>query len=153
MRLVDGHVLRAPVHLARRRLDEQVDAGLLRRTQHVERPDDVRLDIGRRCLVRPGDRDQSCKVEDDVRARSGGDGCVAVANVAENDLHVGSHRRLVEPSPRTEGVVLDEPAHVRAQLDEPFAQVASDEAAGARHEHAPSRPLAHSRSTSFSACS
>ena len=152
MRLVDRHVARRSVDLTRRGVNYELGIRLLGGAENVERPDDVRLDVCGRRLVRPRDRNQCREVEDDVPSSRSCVRRVAVANVAENDLHVAARRRFVEPPPGAERVVFDERTYLGAQLEETLAEVAADETARTGHEHRPSAPAAHSPSTSASAC-
>ena len=99
MRLVDRHLLRRAVDLARRRMDDEIDVSLARSIENVERSDDVRVDVGTRRCVRMRDGDQRRKVEDDVHAGGRGTDAVRIAYVAENDVHLGTVRRIVQPTP------------------------------------------------------
>ncbi len=59
---------------------------------------------------------------------------VEIGNVAGDHLHAARQRRLVEPVPAAERVVVDQRPHRRARLDQPLGQVAADEAARARDQ-------------------
>ena len=88
-----------------------------------------------------------------VAAPVAGEPTVTITHIAENDLDVAAHGRLVQPAPRAERVVLDERTHIGTELDEALGEVAADESSGAGDEDPPARPVAHSPSTSASAFS
>jgi hypothetical protein len=55
---------------------------------------------------------------------------IPVANVAGNNFHITSNRRMIEPAPRTQGIIVDQGPRCCSKLNQPFGQMTTDKSAG-----------------------
>src|SRR5215203_5703464 len=92
-------------------------------------------------MIRVRDRDQRSEVQHRVASAHRGAYSVRIAHVAGEDLEATTRvvRAAVEPSPRAERVVHHESPYVVSGAHERFREMGSDEAVGARDEHASTR--------------
>ncbi len=95
--LVDGDVAGGPVDLARRCVDDLLDAGIPGRLKDVERTDDVRLHRLPGTGVGVGDGDERTQVEDDVDAPDGAPDGVGIPQIAHEDTHPVQSLRWEQP--------------------------------------------------------
>src|SRR6185437_9518629 len=100
----DRDALRGAIDLAGRGMDETLDAEVARSGQEVERSFDVGVEVGLRCDIGEGNRDQRREVQHGIATVDGAAHAIAVANVAGNDfdLAAGGGRDAVQPSPGVE---------------------------------------------------
>ena len=112
-------------------------AELARGLEHVERSLDVGIDVGIGRMVGERDRDERGEVQHRIAPLHRRLHAVRVANVAGEDVERVAYllRRVVEPSPRIEGIVEDEGADIDSLRDQRFHEVGPDEAIGARDQN------------------
>ena len=86
MLLGDGHLLRGPVHLARRGVHKALHVRIPAGVEHVQRPGHVRRHVRLRRDVRVRDRDERGEMEDGVASRDGSRDGRSVAEVTGEEL-------------------------------------------------------------------
>jgi len=136
----DRHALRGAVHLAGRRVQHVLDLRVERGLGDVECAHHVGLHEVACVEVRVGDRDQGAEMEDPLDAADRSPDGLHVAQIAEDDLHLG-HGCGVVPLQRAAvvaRVVADEGSHARSGPHQARGQMAADEAARARDDDASS---------------
>src|SRR6185437_10445518 len=120
------------IDLAGRGMDETLDAEVARSGQEVERSFDVGVEVGLRCDIGEGNRDQRREVQHGIATVDGAAHAIAVANVAGNDfdLAAGGGRDAVQPSPGVERIIHGEGAHFGARVEELFDEMRADKTVG-----------------------
>src|ERR1700681_2110976 len=94
MRFIDRHCYRGAVDLARRSVHDPLGTVLPRSFEHVQCAEHVGFDIGLRCEIGIGDRDQCRQMKDDFVARYETTDESCVANVATHEIYFPSGRCL-----------------------------------------------------------
>src|SRR5258707_3650341 len=113
MRLLDRHLARGAVHLARRSVNEARDTRAARGLEGMERALHVRAHVRFRRGVAVWNRDERREVEHDLPVLRRTRHAVGIANVARDDLDFLRDWRLIQPSPASTRIVVNERARLR----------------------------------------
>ena len=131
---------RVAIYGARRRVNEPLNAGVLRSDQHIDEAVDVDSVRSQGVVHRPGNRTKRRVVEDEVGARADGAACLEIANVtfhhAEGSFTLErTFENVVEICTMSGREIIDTD-HCLAERQQLLKQVGADESGNASNDPA-----------------